>query len=105
MTDVTLHDHLARAAAVARVLRNHGADIADLAADAPKLIAIASDLHAAFKKVDVQESVAAARATAPQAPAPEPKITATQAAVHVEKHGLTPEQRIAFDRAGGLGTG
>ncbi len=104
----TLQDHIARAMAVARVLRKHGADLEDLSDDVPKLIEIAGDLHDALKEQTIAESTAAARETAPseheveaQARLAAPKITAKEAAAHITANGLTEAERRMFERASG----
>lgn len=121
MSTLTLRQHLARAGEFRKLVERHRADLADLADDVPKAIAIAQDFHELFKAQEEARSVAAANATAPEqnAPAPavaparpkppaalrSPPLTARQAAEHVAENGLTVAEKIVFDRAGSSGTG
>lgn len=107
---LTLKEHLARAGAFVGLIKKHEADLADIADDVPKAIAIAQDFHDLFKEQDVKTSVAAAQATAPTAPvaapipkpaaaAAAPRLTAVHAAQHVKERGLSEAERAAFERA------
>lgn len=63
MTDLTRVQHLKLAAGAAKLLRDHGVDIADIAADIPKLIGIGHDMRALVEDV---------KAVGPPVPAPAP---------------------------------
>lgn len=69
-----------------------------LSGDLPLAIRLAADFHDTFKAADVQASVAAAEATAPNMAQPK-KLTAAQAAAHIDLHGMSAQEEAIFDRA------
>lgn len=89
----TLKEHIHRAGVLAGLLKKHGADLADIADDVPKAIAIAADFHAALK--GEPEPVAGTSPVAVKAPV----LSAQQAAEHVKEKGISDAERSTFDRA------
>lgn len=74
MTDLTREQHLKLAAGAAKLLRDHGIDIADIASDIPKLIGIGHDMRTL-----VEDVKAAGPASSAPPPVPTPGMVTTPA--------------------------
>lgn len=106
MPELTLPQRIAIAGGIARVLANHGSDVASLVGDAKSAMRIAAEIHGVIDGVTVQASPKPAAAAAPIVPAEKPydvppaqKLSANRAAYHVAQNGLTPGEQAIFDRA------
>lgn len=119
MTDLTLPQRLKIAGGIARVLANHGSDVASLVGDAKAAMRIAAEIHGVIDGVTAQS---APKPSAAPADAPDilargmpsdvhalagagpssssgRKLSAAHAVEHVEHHGLTAAEQAIFDRA------
>lgn len=116
MSDLTIKEHVERAAAFVGLIKKHEADLSAIGSDIPKAISIAQDFHDLFAAQaalvtapappTATQFVAPAKTTQFVIPAttthhetPAPKVTAHAAAEHVATNGLTVAERAAFDRA------